>query len=237
MKKLKLPLLIYIIITQQIISNSKYTNTGILPNYPYRIHLENILEKYDESNGGSIYSMLKNADPQTIQSLGEDIGKIILFGEKAIDSIRNMGISLYSDIKSLVGYSKDALFSTIGFIKNYYPQIAAPAAAAAGVVVVGVLTKSKIDDLNKYNDGIVYEIQNLIKDEKYKRIIRDKIGIYLQKVIEKGISKLNLTKYIEDFLNTDNILEKLDKKFKKKIDSLNFILLGNTGVGKSTLLN
>ena len=94
---------------------------------------------------------------------------------------------------------------------------------------------------NIFDDGyykrLVFQIENLTGHKKYYRIIEDKIGDDLQNILEKRISNLNLTNYIKDYLNTDNILEKINNKFNEKIDSLDFILLGDTGDGKSTLLN
>ena len=230
MKRLKLPLLIYILISQPILSSAKYIDYGILSQYPYRDNLEDLLEEYDKLNDDSIYSMLKNMDPQTLKSISEDIATIVQLGRKGIDSVANVGKSLYSGIKSLGEYSKNALFTTIGFLKNYYPQIMV-------VVSFALLAKIKIDDSNEYIGRMVVEIQNLIKNRKYNKIIENKIGIDLQNIIDEGILNLNLKKYIKDFLNQENILEKLDYKFNEKIDSLNFILLGDTGAGKSTLLN
>ena len=57
-----------------------------------------------------IYSMLKNMDPQTLKSISEDITTIVQLGGKEIDSIANVGKSLYSGIKSLGEYSKMLFF-------------------------------------------------------------------------------------------------------------------------------
>ena len=73
MKGLKFYLILYILISQQILSNAKYIDFGILSEYPYTNHLEKLLGEYDKLNGGSIYSMLLNMDPQTLQSIGKDI--------------------------------------------------------------------------------------------------------------------------------------------------------------------
>ena len=234
MKGLKFYLILYILISQQILSNAKYIDFGILSEYPYTDYLEKLLGEYDKLNGGSIYSMLLNMDPQTLKSIGNDIATIVKLGGKGIDSVVNAGKSLYSGIKSLRGYSKKALFFTIDILKKYHPQILIGATAATAVALIA---KKLINDLNDYNDKIGLVIQELINHKKYKRIIGNIIGKDLENIIEKGISNLNLTKHIIDFLNKENIIEKLDYKFKEKIDSLNFILLGDTDAGKSTLLN
>ena len=232
MKGLKFYLILYILISQQILSNAKYIDFGILSEYPYTNHLEKLLTEYDKLNGGSIYSMLLNMDHQTLQSIGKDIATIVQLGGKGVDSAVKAGKSLYSGIKSLGGYSKTALFFTIDILKKYYPSLFVGATVA--LVTKGI---SIINDLNNYNGRIGVVIQNLINNRKYKIIIENIIGKDLENIIEKGISNLNLTKHIKDFLNKENILEKLDYKFNQKIDSLNFILLGETDVGKSTLLN
>ena len=234
MKGLKFYLILYILISQQILSNAKYIDFGILSEYPYTNHLEKLLGEYDKLNGGSIYSMLLNMDPQTLQSIGKDIATIVQLGGKGVDSAVKAGKSLYSGIKSLGGYSKKALFLTIDILKKYHPHILIGATVATAVALI---SKKLINDLNDFNDRIGVLIQELINNGKYKRIIGDIIGKDLENIIAKGISNLNLTKHIIDFLNKENIIKKLDYKFKQKIDSLNFILLGDTDAGKSTLLN
>jgi len=228
MKRQRVLLLIYIFISQQILSSAKYIDFGILSQYPYKLFLENLLENYDKLNGGSIYSTLKKMDPQTLESIGADIGKIVQLQKKGIESDENIGESLYSTIKSFGEFSANVLFSTFNYLINY-SIYSSPFSA---------LLFDKIDDSNKYYQSITYAIQILISQKKYNRIIENKIGDDLQNIIEKGISNLNLTNYyIKDYLNTDNILEKINNKFNEKIDSLDFILLGDTGDGKSTLLN
>ena len=81
---LKLTLLIYILISQPILSSAKYIEYGILPQYPYVDYLETLLEEYDKLNDGSIYSMLKNMDPQTLKSIDEDIAILIQLGTKGL---------------------------------------------------------------------------------------------------------------------------------------------------------
>ena len=230
MKRQILFLIIYILISQQILSSAKYIEYGILSQYPDKIFLDNLLEKYDKLNDYSIYSMLKNMDPQKLQNIREIIGKIVKLRKIGIDSVTDIEKSLYSGLKSFGGYSKNAFFSTIDFLINYCP---------GGILYVYATDwiKNIIDDSNNYYERISLEIKNLISHKKYKNIIENIIGVYLQTIIEKGISFLNIEKLIEYYLIEGNILEKLNYKFNEKIDSLNFILLGDTGVGKSTLLN
>ena len=237
MKRQRILLLIYLIISQQILSSAKYLDSGILSQYPYANFLENLLETYDKLNGDSIYSMIKDMDPGTLLSISEDIGKIIKLGKTGIDSIANAGESLYSGIKSLGGNSKNAIFYAINFLKNHPAITVAGVAGVLGVYLLVSYAKSKINDSNEYYKRLIYEIKNLIAHKKYTRIIENNIGDDLQNIIEKGISNLYLTKYIIDYLNKDNIFEMINNKFNQKIDSLDFILLGDTGVGKSTLLN
>ena len=230
MKRQILFLIIYILISQQILSSAKYIEYGILSQYPHKIFLDNLLEKYDKLNDYSIYSMLKNMDPQKLQNIREIIGIIVKLGKIGIDSVTDIEKSLYSGLKSFGGYSKNAFFSTIDFLINYCP---------GGILNVYATDwiKNIIDDSNNYYERISLEIKNLISHKKYKNIIENIIGVDLQNIIEKGISLLNIDKLIEHYLIEGNILEKLNYKFNEKIDSLNFILLGDTGVGKSTLLN
>ncbi len=173
MKGLKFSLIIYILISQQILSSAKYVDFGILSEYPYTDYLEQLLGEYDKLNGGSIYSMLSNMDPQTLKSIGNDIATIVQLGGKGIDSVVNAGKSLYSGIKSLSGYSKNALFFTIDILKKYHPHILIGATAATAV---GLIAKKLINDLNDYNDKIGLVIQKLINHKKYKRIVGNIIG-------------------------------------------------------------
>ena len=140
-------MILYILISQQILSNAKYIDFGILSEYPYTNHLEKLLGEYDKLNGGSIYSMLLNMDPQTLQSIGKDIATIVQLGGKGVDSFVKAGKSLYSGIKSLGGYSKKALFLTIDILKKYYPHIFIGATAATAVALISNLALAFSSDM------------------------------------------------------------------------------------------
>ncbi len=99
--------------------------------------MEFLLEEYDKLN----------MDPQTLKSIGEDIATIVQLGGKGIDSVVNVGKSLYSGIKSLGGFSKNDLFFTIDILKKYYPAVV----VGASFVVATKIIKSKINDLNDKN--------------------------------------------------------------------------------------
>ena len=82
------------------------------------------------------------------------------------------------------------------------------------------------------NDRIAYEIKILINQKKYKDYIENKLGNKVKDIINRGISKLNLKIFIEDYLNIDNKLKEIKEKFVGKIDSLNFIIIGEMGADK-----
>ena len=86
--------------------------------------------------------------------------------------------------------------------------------------------------------------------EKNKNIISEEIKAKIKELINKNKSFENINedfilkivkiekfpKIVKDFID-DKISNSKDENIKKNISSFNIIILGNTGVGKSTLLN
>ena len=236
MKGIKSSFIIFIFISQSIISNAKYIEKlkDYFGDYPYLNNLEKYFTKFDELNDGSIYSMLKNMDSETLKSIAEDFGKILFYGKTAIGNFKSVVNSLSEGIKELVGNSGKALSITLNFLGKHSLKILGIAAVA---IPTYFYVNNKIDNLNNNNDRIGCEIERLINQKKYKDFIEEKIGNEIKNIINRGIAKLNLTKLIEDYLNIDNKLKEINEKFNGTIDSLNFIVIGNTGAGKSTFIN
>ena len=79
---------------------------------------------------------------------------------------------------------------------------------------------SKIEELNN-------SIDDIVKNEKSKKLLQKK-----NEIIERIISKLNFEKYIEKFVSNVDLKTKENKSIHK-----NVLLVGRSGVGKSTLIN
>ena len=99
------------------------------------------------------------------------------------------------------------------------------------------VSRGKLDDVNS---KIINEIKIILdedEDEKYINIIENNIGTDLRNIIEKEMKNLNLEKYISDYLKIGEEKEKINESFKRKVDSLNFMLLGDTEKGKNAFIH
>ena len=79
---------------------------------------------------------------------------------------------------------------------------------------------TKIEELNN-------SIDDIVKNEKSKKLLQKK-----NEIIERIIAKLNFEKYIEKFVSNVDLETKESKSIHK-----NILLVGRSGVGKSTLIN
>ena len=79
---------------------------------------------------------------------------------------------------------------------------------------------SKIEELNN-------SIDDIVKNEQSKKLLQTK-----NEIIERIITKLNFGKYIAKFVSNVDLETKESKSIHK-----NVLLVGRSGVGKSTLIN
>ena len=94
--------------------------------------------------------------------------------------------------------------------------------------------------INEKNDKMILEIEKLLRNEKYQNLVNEWLREDIQKLIEDGLSQLDKNKYIKDFFIKQQNLDKdfdIDSKFKANSNSLNFIIFGKKGVGKSQFIN
>ena len=75
----------------------------------------------------------------------------------------------------------------------------------------------------------------MLKDMKYNDIINNYMKEDLEKLTNKMFSEIDMFDYINKFMN--NNLKDINSRFEGNINDLNFILFGETGAGKSTLIN
>ena len=95
------------------------------------------------------------------------------------------------------------------------------------------MLKKYSNDLNEINDKIIAEIKSILdEDEKYIQIVEKNIGPELNNTIEKEIKKIDLKKHISAHLEKEKLIE----KFEKNVDSLNFLLMGNSEEDKRTFI-
>ena len=97
------------------------------------------------------------------------------------------------------------------------------------------LIKRNYQESVKDNNNTLITIKGMLKDMKYNDIINNYMKEDLEKLMNKMFSEIDMFDYINKFMN--NNLKDINSRFEGNINDLNFILFGETGAGKSTLIN
>ena len=235
MKELKYFLALYFFISGIIISNTYNIVENAFPNYPNILHLNNEFNKYLKiiNPDISFHDILEQMPPDVLYSIGRDIASFVSSCNKAGDFCKNILNAFPEKINKIIQNSQLAFSLSFDFIKNHCIEKGVGIGIAA---CIGSFIKYNWNILNDENNKIILEIKKFLLDEKYKNIVNKEIGTELDNILEKSLES-NLESYIKEILSKGNKLDELNSIFNKKIDSLTFILIGKSRVGKSTLIN
>ena len=231
---LKTVLIFYIFITA--INLSKTTTIQeVIPNYPIPYLLENYYNLFASQSGLPVLEKLDSKKLEVFKVLETFINnitdKINEWPELLPDTVKSFVQTL-----SFLGVSPGKILLSAGLkvLKYSYPII-------SKVIDVGFsvweFINNKKNEINDKNDKISYIIQENLSKTKYNIIIKDEIEKGLEQLIKEKISNFDFKDFINKYLTKGKKWEKLNSIFKEDIDSINFILLGNTGSGKSRLIN
>ena len=230
---LKTVLIFYIFITA--INLSKTTTIQeVIPNYPIPYLLENYYNLFASQSGLPVLEKLDSQKLEVFKGVEKFVNKIIDKGNELTELLPETVKSFASNLSSL-GISPGILLSAgLEVLKYSIPQI-------SSVIEVGFsvweFINNKKNEINDKNDKISYIIQENLSKTKYNIIIKDEIEKGLEQLIKEKISNFDFKDFINKYLTNGKKWEKLNSIFKEDIDSINFILLGNTGSGKSRLIN
>ena len=226
---LKIVFNLYIFISVIILSDS--TNLKeVMPYYPYPSNLEDYYTQFSLQSKIPVIKKLDYMNLEYFENLKIFINKITDFDNGITQSFPAEDNSLESLISSfgintLLSIGLEAL--KIWF-PNYKPLIQVAQYSWEYI-------KDKFDNTNNIE---LYITQENLSKNKYNKIIKDEIGNYLENIIKNEMSGFDFKNYIYKYLTNGNEWESLYSIFmEENIDSLNFILLGVTGSGKSRLIN
>ena len=209
----------------------------IIPNYPFPSHLEKYYNLFASQSGLPVLEKLDSKKLEVFNEQEKFINKIIDLGicneltELLPDTVKSFTPNLSS-----LGFSPGEILLSAGLevLKYSIPQISS--VIEVGSSVWGYI-KDKINDLDNKNNIISYIIQENLSKNKYNIIIKDEIEKDLEQLIKEKIFNIDFKDFINKYLTNGKKWEKLNSIFKEDIDSISFILLGNTGSGKSRLIN
>ena len=234
---LKAVLICYIFISA--INLSKTTKIQeVIPNYPFPSLLEKYYNLFALQSGLPVLEKLDSKKLETFKVLEK-------FTDKITDKVNELTELLPDTVKSFastlssLGISPGEILLSAGLeVLNYNnPYISSVNDIRSYIFQY---KKDKKDELNNKNNIISYIIQQNLSKTKYNIIIKDEIEKYLEPLIKERIFNLDFNDFI-DFINlyltNGKRWEKVNSIFKEDIDSINFILLGNAGSGKSRLIN
>ena len=231
---LKTVLIFYIFITA--INLSKTTTIQeVIPNYPIPYLLENYYNLFASQSGLPVLEKLDSKKLEVFNEQEKFINKIIDLGNELPELLPDTVKSFVQTLSSLgISPGKILLSAGLKVLKYSYPII-------SKVIDVGFsvweFINNKKNEINDKNDKISYIIQENLSKTKYNIIIKDEIEKGLEQLIKEKIFNFDFKDFINKYLTKGKKWEKLNSIFKEDIDSINFILLGNTGSGKSRLIN
>ena len=217
--------LFYFIVAKVFIVKTNIINDAF-PFYPYGDILDKNFEEYCLNMNlkkDCIIDYLSKIDISNLKNISYDFLKSNYENKNNNPSILGDLCSivlkgLFNAMKNnIIGFIGSTCIDLISSVKNIGKQI-----------------------LNENNEQIILEVEKLLKNEKYQLLVNEWLKKDIEDLIEKSISQLDKTNYIKDFFRKEQNSDKhinLDSKFNGNINSLNFIIFGKKGAGKSTFIN
>ena len=217
--KLRYNFIFIIFISSLLAYNANNIEKSFLSTYPDIASAEKYFKDFSKELGFDDYLLkFKNLDDKNQQDILNNINEAFSLEEKPVSNVINKlqnSLLLLSVPEKVFSTVLDLGKSAIDFF----------------------VSRGKLDDVNS---KIINEIKIILdedEDEKYINIIENNIGADLRNIIEKEMKNLNLEKYISDYLKIGEEKEKINESFKRKVDSLNFMLLGDTEKGKNAFIH
>ena len=216
-------LLFFIISKITIIKSSKIIKE-VFPFYPYDEILEKNFEDYCLSMNlkkDCILEKLSKLDIKNITKISYDFIKSNNNKQEEEDED---GIDK-NDLKDIVSSYDNDFFGVFG-----------------GNIVDGISSLIKYGKitLNDKNDKIILEIEEILNNEKYKKLVNEWFEEDIIKLLDEGVSQIDKNLYISDFFtNQQNMDESFDlhSKFKANINSLNFVVFSKNNDEKSKFIS
>jgi len=94
--------------------------------------------------------------------------------------------------------------------------------------------------LNDKNDKIIFQIEDILNNEKYQKLVNEWFEKDIIKLLDEGISQIDKNLYIKDFFTNQNNMDEtfdLKSKFKANINSLNFVIFSKNYTEKNKFVN
>lgn len=224
MKNLKYIILIYFIFSAIFIIQSNIIKDAF-PFYPYDEILKKNFKEYCLNlnlKEDCIISKLSDINITQINKISYDFIKTN-YQNQVNPSI--IGDIFENALKGFLGTYEDDNIGVIGPI------------VISGISSLATYGKKLLNDKN---EQIILEVEELLKNEKYQNLVNEWLKKDIEKLIKESLSQLDKNKYIKDlYLKQENLDKNFDLKsiFKANINSLNFIIFGKKGVGKSKIIN
>jgi len=207
----------------------------IIPNYPFPSHLEKYYNLFALQSGLPILEKLNSKKLEVFNGHVKFINKIIDLGNELPELLPDIVKSFDQTLSSLgLNPGKILLSAGLEVLNFNNPYILSENDIDS---YIWRYKKNKKDEFNNQNNFISYIIQENLSKTKYNIIIKDEIEKYLELLIKERIFSNDFNDFINKYLTNGKRWEKLNSIFKEDIDSINFILLGNTCSGKSRLIN
>ena len=207
----------------------------VIPNYPFPSLLEKYYNLFGLQSGLPILEKLNSKKLEVFNGHVKFINKIIDLGNELPELLPDIVKSFDQTLSSL-GLNPGKILLSAGLeVLNYNnPYILSENDIGS---YIWRYKKNKKDEFNNQNNFISYIIQENLSKTKYNIIIKDEIEKDLEQLIKEKIFNIDFKDFINKYLTNGKKWEKLNSIFKEDIDSISFILLGNTGSGKSRLIN
>ena len=215
-------LLFFIISNITIIKSSKLIKE-VFPFYPHDEILDKNFEDYCLGMNLKKYCILEKLSKLDIKNLTKISYEFIKSNNYKKQEDED-GIDK-NDIKDIVSSYDNDFFGVFG-----------------GNIVDGIFSLVKYGKivLNEKNDKIILEIEEILNNEKYQKLVNEWFEEEIIKLLDEGILQIDMNLYVKDFFtnqqNMEDILD-LNSKFKANINSLNFVIFGKSSTKKSKFIN
>jgi len=224
MKNKKYYFLLFFIISNITIIKSSKVIKEVFPFYPYDEILEKNFEDYCLSMNlkkDCILEKLSKLDIKNITKISYDFIKSNNNKQEEEDED---GIDK-NDLKDIVSSYDNDFFGVFG-----------------GNIVDGISSLIKYGKitLNDKNDKIILEIEEILNNEKYKKLVNEWFEEDIIKLLDEGVSQIDKNLYISDFFTNQQNMDKpfdLNSKFKANINSLNFVVFSKNNDEKSKFIS